>query len=39
MAFGSLALAFGLAFGIGGKEVAADYLKNWFGGKDPSVQE
>ncbi|MDY6912675.1 MAG: hypothetical protein SVM79_09985 [Chloroflexota bacterium] len=39
MAFGSLALAFGLAFGIGGKEVAADYLKKWFGGKDPSVQE
>lgn len=33
LGFGAVALAFGLAFGLGGKEVAADYLKKWFEGK------
>jgi hypothetical protein len=29
MAFGATALAFGLAFGLGGKDMAANYLKRW----------
>lgn len=29
IAFGATALALALAFGLGGKEVAADYLKRW----------
>jgi hypothetical protein len=29
IAFGAAALALGLAFGLGGKDVAADYLKRW----------
>lgn len=29
-AFGAIALALALAFGLGGKDVAADYLKKWF---------
>ena len=29
IAFGAVALALGLAFGLGGKDVAADYLKRW----------
>ncbi|MDY6972079.1 MAG: hypothetical protein SV775_07095, partial [Thermodesulfobacteriota bacterium] len=39
LGFGAIALAFGLAFGIGGKDVAADYLKKWFEGKNTSVQK
>jgi hypothetical protein len=34
LTFGALALAFGLAFGLGGKEVAADYLKKWLEKKE-----
>ncbi|MCK9275149.1 MAG: hypothetical protein M0P57_08670 [Syntrophales bacterium] len=33
LSFGAVALAFGLAFGIGGRDVAGDYLKKWFGKK------
>jgi len=33
IAFGALALALALAFGLGGREVAAEYLKRWLGGK------
>ena len=29
LSFGAVALAFGLAFGLGGKEVAGEYLKKW----------
>jgi hypothetical protein len=29
IAFGAAALALGLAFGLGGKEIAGDYLKKW----------
>ena len=37
LAFGAIALAFGLAFGLGGKDVASDYLKKWLEGKDTSL--
>ena len=37
LGFGAIALAFGLAFGLGGKDVAADYLKRWLEGKDKSL--
>ena len=37
LAFGAIALAFGLAFGLGGKHVASDYLKKWLEGKDTSL--
>ena len=30
LALGAMALAFGLAFGLGGRDVASDYLKKWF---------
>ena len=33
MAFGATALAFGLAFGLGGKDTAADYLNRWLAEK------
>ena len=33
IAFGCTALALALAFGLGGKEMAADYLKKWLKGK------
>ena len=31
IAFGAAALAIAIAFGLGGKDVAADYLKKWLG--------
>ena len=34
--FGATDLAFGLAFGLGGKETAAGYLKKWLEGKKPA---
>ena len=37
--FGATALAFGLAFGLGGKEVAASYLKKWLEGKKPPKKD
>jgi len=37
--FGATALAFGLAFGLGGKEMAASYLKKWLEGKKPAKKE
>jgi hypothetical protein len=33
MAFGATALAFGLAFGLGGKDMASDYLNRWLAEK------
>jgi len=36
--FGAAALALALAFGLGGKDVAADHLKKWFGKETPAKQ-
>jgi len=36
--FGAAALALALAFGLGGKDVAADHLKKWFEKKTPAKQ-
>jgi CDP-diglyceride synthetase len=33
LAFGAAALALALAFGLGGRDVAAEYLKRWLGEK------
>ena len=38
MAFGALALALGLAFGLGGKDQAAVYLKRWLEEKKASAK-
>jgi hypothetical protein len=37
--FGAVALALALAFGLGGREVAADHLKRWFEQKETSTPE
>ena len=34
LTFGAVALALGLAFGLGGKEVAGEYLKKWLSNKE-----
>ncbi len=34
IAFGALALALSLSFGLGGREIAGDYLKKWLGDKE-----
>ena len=39
IAFGAAALAAGLAFGLGGKELAADYLKRWLEEKKATVKK
>ena len=36
--FGAAALALALAFGLGGRDVAADHLKKWFEKKTPDEQ-
>jgi len=39
IAFGCTALAMALAFGLGGKEIAAEYLKKWLKEKETSTQK
>lgn len=34
IAFGALALALSLSFGLGGKEIAGEYLKKWLGNRE-----
>jgi hypothetical protein len=34
IAFGALALALSLSFGLGGREIAGEYLKKWLGDKE-----
>ena len=35
IAFGATALTLALAFGLGGRDAAAEYLKKWLGGEPP----
>ena len=37
--FGAAALALALAFGLGGRDVAADYLKRWLAEKKTSAKK
>jgi hypothetical protein len=39
IAFGATALALALAFGLGGRDAAAEYLKKWLGGKKPPAKQ
>jgi len=39
LVFGAAALALALAFGLGGRDVAADYLKRWFEEKKTPVKK
>ena len=38
IAFGATSLALALAFGIGGRDIAGEYLKKWLGGKKSSAK-
>ena len=37
--FGATALALALAFGLGGRDAAAEYLKKWLGGEKPPAKQ
>ena len=39
IAFGATALALALAFGLGGRDAAAEYLKKWLGGEKPPAKQ
>ena len=39
IAIGVTTLALALAFGLGGRDAAAEYLKKWLGGEKPPAKQ